>query len=103
VPCPSRWTSSWSTPSAETTHAARALALDLGAVLNLPTVDVMHRPLVAQGNWPLPSCFGRNRARFGAPERRYRGRTICVRGYVDTYRGIPEIEARLPSQIRIVG
>jgi DNA/RNA endonuclease YhcR with UshA esterase domain len=47
--------------------------------------------------------WGRNRSRFGAPERRYRGRTICVRGHVDTYRGIPEIEARSPSQIRIVG
>jgi DNA/RNA endonuclease YhcR with UshA esterase domain len=47
--------------------------------------------------------WGRNRARFGAPESRYRGRTICVRGYVDTYRGTPEIEARSPSQIRIVG
>lgn len=47
--------------------------------------------------------WGRNRGRFSAPERRYRGRTICVRGYVDTYRGVPEIEARSPSQIRIVG
>jgi hypothetical protein len=47
--------------------------------------------------------WGRNRARFGAPETRYRRRMICVRGYVDTYRGVPEIEARLPSQIRVVG
>jgi len=47
--------------------------------------------------------WGRNRARFGAPGRRYRGRTICVRGYVETYGGIPEIEARSPAQIRIVG
>jgi DNA/RNA endonuclease YhcR with UshA esterase domain len=46
--------------------------------------------------------WGRNRARFGAPETRYRGRTICARGYVDTYRGVPEIEARSPSQIRVV-
>lgn len=45
--------------------------------------------------------WGRNRSRFGAPERRYRGRRICVRGLVESYRGIPEIEARSPAQIAI--
>jgi hypothetical protein len=43
--------------------------------------------------------WGRNRSRFGAPESRYRSRTICVRGYIDTYRGVAEIEATSPSQI----
>ena len=34
-------------------HPRRAgLALHLGAVLELPTVGVTHRPLVAQGPWP---------------------------------------------------
>jgi deoxyribonuclease V len=34
-------------------HPHRAgLALHLGAVLNLPTVGVTHRPLAAQGEWP---------------------------------------------------
>jgi deoxyribonuclease V len=34
-------------------HPRRAgLALQLGAVLELPTVGVTHRPLVAQGDWP---------------------------------------------------
>jgi deoxyribonuclease V len=34
-------------------HPRRAgLALHLGAVLDLPTVGVTHRPLVAQGDWP---------------------------------------------------
>ena len=28
------------------------LALHLGAVLNLPTVGVTHRPLAAEGEWP---------------------------------------------------
>lgn len=37
----------------------------------------------------------------GAPERRYAGRTICVRGGVALYNGVPEIEARTASQIRI--
>jgi hypothetical protein len=57
-------------------------------------------------DYPSPRRFtvviwGRNRARFGAPERRYRGRTICVRGFVSTYRGLPQIEATSPSQIAI--
>ena len=47
--------------------------------------------------------WGRNRSSFGAPERRYRGRTICVVGYVSTYRGVPQIEATRRSQIRVVG
>jgi deoxyribonuclease V len=34
-------------------HPRRAgLALQLGAVLELPTVGVTHRPLVAEGGWP---------------------------------------------------
>jgi deoxyribonuclease V len=34
-------------------HPRRAgLALHLGAVLDLPTVGVTHRPLLAQGDWP---------------------------------------------------
>jgi hypothetical protein len=43
----------------------------------------------------------RYRSRFGAPERRYRGRTICVRGRVSLYRGIPEIEPTSPTQIAL--
>jgi hypothetical protein len=42
-----------------------------------------------------------NRGRFGVPEVRYRGRTICVRGYVDEYAGAPEIEATSPTQIAV--
>jgi deoxyribonuclease V len=36
-------------------HPRRAgLALHLGAVLDLPTVGVTHRPLLASGDWPPP-------------------------------------------------
>ena len=44
-----------------------------------------------------------NRSRFGRPESRYLRRTICVRGFVDTYAGVPELEATSPSQIAIAG
>lgn len=37
-------------------HPRRAgLALHLGAVLDLPTVGVTHRPLLAEGAWPGPA------------------------------------------------
>lgn len=45
--------------------------------------------------------WGENRGSFGTPERRYYGRTICVRGLVGTYRGLPQIIARSPSQIAL--
>ena len=43
----------------------------------------------------------RYRSRFGVPERRYRARTICVRGRVSLYRGVPEIESTSPAQIAL--
>lgn len=42
-----------------------------------------------------------NRAAFGRPEVRYRGRTVCVRGLVSDYGGSPEMIIRSPSQITI--
>lgn len=37
-------------------HPRRAgLALHLGAILDIPTVGVTHRPLCAAGDWPAPS------------------------------------------------
>ena len=44
-----------------------------------------------------------NRSAFGRPESRYRGRTICVRGPVYRYAGLPQIAARVASQIKVIG
>ena len=42
-------------------HPRRAgLALQLGAVLELPTVGVTHRPLIAWGEWPADERGGRS-------------------------------------------
>ncbi len=58
-------------------------------------------------NYPNPSRFTvviwiENRAAFGRPEVKYRGRTICVHGLVSSYAGVPEIVARTPLQITII-
>jgi len=42
-------------------HPRRAgLALHLGAVLDVPTVGVTHRPLLAAGDWPRPEAGARS-------------------------------------------
>jgi deoxyribonuclease V len=47
-------------------HPRRAgLAIHLGAVLDLPTVGVTHRPLVAQGPWPSDSRGAVSTLRIG--------------------------------------
>jgi hypothetical protein len=43
--------------------------------------------------------WGRNRGNFRTPESTYRGRTICVRGLVRAYQGLPQIHATSPTQI----
>jgi deoxyribonuclease V len=42
------------------------LALHLGAELDLPTVGVTHRPLVAQGDWPADARGARTPLRIGS-------------------------------------
>jgi deoxyribonuclease V len=47
-------------------HPRRAgLALQLGAVLDLPTVGVTHRPLAAEGEWPPDERGARSPLRLG--------------------------------------
>jgi deoxyribonuclease V len=47
-------------------HPRRAgLALQLGRVLDLPTVGVTHRPLVAKGEWPVAERAARSPLRLG--------------------------------------
>lgn len=47
-------------------HPRRAgLALHLGAVLDLPTVGVTHRPLAAEGEWPPDERGARSPLRLG--------------------------------------
>jgi hypothetical protein len=43
--------------------------------------------------------WGSDRAKFGAPESKYRDARVCVTGKITSYRGVPEIVATELSQI----
>ncbi|SRR5579875_13176 len=45
--------------------------------------------------------WGSDRPKFGEPEAKYRDKAICVTGTITSYRSVPEIEAREPSQIAV--
>jgi len=56
---------------------------------------------------PYPSqiftvvIWGSNRNKFGTRESDYKGKRICVSGKIAEYRGIPQIVADDPQQIKI--
>jgi hypothetical protein len=45
--------------------------------------------------------FGENRAKFGAPEKEYLEKDICVTGKIEDYNGKPEIIITEPQQIKV--
>ncbi len=45
--------------------------------------------------------WGNDRSKFGRPEEGYRGKSICVTGKIETFRGSPEVVASDPGQIKI--
>jgi DNA/RNA endonuclease YhcR with UshA esterase domain len=45
--------------------------------------------------------WGSDRPKFGDPEEAYRSKHICVNGKVSDYKGVPEIIAYEPSQIKV--
>jgi DNA/RNA endonuclease YhcR with UshA esterase domain len=47
--------------------------------------------------------WGEDRAKFGAPEETYRGKHACVTGRITVYRGVPEVIATEPGQLRVEG
>ncbi len=65
------------------------------------------RPTFINLNRPYPNhiftvlIWGSDRRNFPAsPENYYRNKRICVTGIIQQYKGMPEIIARTPSQIR---
>jgi len=45
--------------------------------------------------------WGSDRPKFGNPEQDYRDKQICVSGKISDYKGVPEIVAYEPLQIKI--
>jgi DNA/RNA endonuclease YhcR with UshA esterase domain len=45
--------------------------------------------------------WGNDRSNFGEPEKKYRGKRVCVTGTITSYRGTPEIAASDPTEIEI--
>ena len=45
--------------------------------------------------------WGRDRSKFGALEQTYRNKRVCETGKISDYKGIPEIIASEPSQIKL--
>jgi hypothetical protein len=45
--------------------------------------------------------WGNARPKFGDPEREYRDKRICVTGKITDHKGVPEIVAYEPSQIKV--
>jgi len=45
--------------------------------------------------------WGKDRLKFGKPERTYRDKSVCVSGKITSHRGVPEIAVSKPSEILI--
>src|SRR5580704_13298141 len=45
--------------------------------------------------------WGSDRPKFGDPEEAYRSKRICATGKISDYKGVPEIVAYEPSQIKV--
>ena len=44
---------------------------------------------------------GSDRSKFGDPETSYRGKRICVTGKLTSFKGVPEVVASEPAQIKM--
>jgi DNA/RNA endonuclease YhcR with UshA esterase domain len=45
--------------------------------------------------------WGFDRPKFAEPEAKYQGKSVCVTGEIKEYRGVPEVVASAPAQIRV--
>jgi DNA/RNA endonuclease YhcR with UshA esterase domain len=64
-----------------------------------PTFINLDRPYPNQVFTVL--IWGSDRPKFGDPEEAYRGKHICVTGKISDFKGVPEIIAYEPSQIKL--
>ena len=65
------------------------------------------RPTFLNFDKPYPDqiftlvIWGSDRSKFGDPETTYRGKRVCVTGKISAYKGVPEVVANEPAQIKL--
>jgi hypothetical protein len=45
--------------------------------------------------------WGYDRSKFNSPETTYRGKRVCVTGKISAFKGVPEVVANDPAQIKV--
>jgi hypothetical protein len=76
---------------ASTHYAARSRGNPTFINLDKPYPDQIFTVLI----------WGSDRPKFGDPEAMYRNKHICVTGKISDYKGVPEVVAYEPSQIKV--
>jgi hypothetical protein len=76
---------------ASTHHAARSRGNPTFINLDKPYPSEIFTVLI----------WGSDRAKFGSPEETYRNVMLCATGPISEYRGVPQIIAHSPSQIKL--
>ena len=65
------------------------------------------RPTFLNFDKPYPDqiftlvIWGSDRSKFGDPETKYRGKRVCVTGKISAFKGVPELVANEPAQIKL--
>lgn len=79
-----------------------------GKVVSTRFAETTHgSPTFLNFDQPYPNqiftllIWGSDRSRFGDPETSYRGKRLCVTGKISSYKGIPEVVATDPSQVKL--
>jgi DNA/RNA endonuclease YhcR with UshA esterase domain len=45
--------------------------------------------------------WGNDRSKFDNPETTYRGKRVCVTGKISAFKGVPEVVANDPAQVKV--
>lgn len=103
---PSSWAQKKITPAEAKDHVGEVATVCGSVASTRYAVSTKGQPTFLNLEKPYPNqiftvvIWGRHRNKFGAPEREYQGKRICVTGKISDYRDRPEMVASDPEQIR---
>ena len=104
----SSWPARWAAGSAQCFVLAEVAATVCGSVVRTRyAASTKGQPTFLNLDEPYPNqiftivVWGSNRSKFSAPETDYKGKRICIAGKITEYRGVPEIVADDPQQIKV--